>query len=372
MKKFLFALIVFLASTSTLQVFAENQAPEYSIHNMQNEPVSLSDKKDKVIMLNSWATWCEPCREEMPGLEKLDQEFSVYDFEVIGVNVDVTASEDKIKQFLDDLGITYTVWKDPNDKFTRTFKSIGVPHTLLIDKEGQIIHEWRGEFDPLSDDTKTRVKVALGLVEQDTTLLQVESIGLVVAFSAGFLSFLSPCVLPLVPAYTSFITGLSMKELSSGQKTKQSSVKVQTIALRRGSLFVLGFSLIFIALGSSVALVGSFFLDASTWIERIGGIIIILFGLHLLGLLKIPWLQRQAKFDISKRSTKNAGSFFVGMAFGAGWTPCIGPILAGILTIAASSSSVGIGALLLSIYSAGLAIPFYAISPCNRQIFDIL
>ena len=123
-------------------------------------------------------------------------------------------------------------------------------------------------------------------------------------------------------------------------------------------MFVLGFSVVFIVLGSTVGYVGSIFLDASICIERIGGVVLIALGLHLIGLFKIPWLERQLKFDLSKRTSGKAGTFFVGMAFGAGWTPCIGPILAGILTIAASSSSISTGALLLSVYSAGLAIPF--------------
>ena len=123
-------------------------------------------------------------------------------------------------------------------------------------------------------------------------------------------------------------------------------------------MFVLGFTIVFVTLGVTVSYASSFFVDATTWIERIGGIIIIAFGLHLLGILNIKRLNQQKSFDFSKRSTKNVGSILVGMAFGAGWTPCIGPILAGILTIAATSSTISDGALLLGAYSTGLAIPF--------------
>ena len=123
-------------------------------------------------------------------------------------------------------------------------------------------------------------------------------------------------------------------------------------------MFVLGFTIVFVTLGVTVSYASSFFVDATTWIERIGGIIIIAFGLHLLGILNIKKLNQQKKFDFSNRLTKNVGSILVGMAFGAGWTPCIGPILAGILTIAATSSTISDGALLLGAYSTGLAIPF--------------
>ena len=127
------------------------------------------------------------------------------------------------------------------------------------------------------------------------------------------------------------------------------------VLFSKGLLFVLGFSIIFVILGSAVSYAGTMFDEATLWIERIGGIVLIAFGLHLIGILK---LNMQKSMNFQNRSTKNIGSLFVGMAFGAGWTPCIGPILAGILTMAATSSSWGAGTSLLIAYSAGLAIPF--------------
>jgi cytochrome c-type biogenesis protein len=258
--------------------------------------------------------------------------------------------------------ITYTIWHDPDDKFQYAFRTIGVPESALISKDGLVLHQWKGAFEPMSQDTVSRVDSALNDIKLDRTIsdnILGSNLGVsfAVAFGAGLLSFLSPCVLPLIPVYASFLTGLSVHDLSKKRSSAEQR-KIGVTVMGRGTMFVLGFSTIFIVLGSTVAYAGSIFLEAVVWVERIGGIVLIVLGLHLIGIFKIPWLERQFKLDLSKKSSGKAGTFFVGMAFGAGWTPCIGPILAGILTIAASSSSISTGASLLSTYSAGLAIPF--------------
>lgn len=344
------------AQTSSLP-----DAPNYTAVTLDGNQVSLSDLHGSVVMINVWATWCEPCREEMPALQELQNRFSESEFSVIGVSIDDKGSSQMIQNFLESQNISYTIWHDPEDKFQFAFRTIGVPETILISKDGKILHQWRGAFDPMADSTISRVDMALMDLEyvgDDSTngIGENIAVGAAIAFSAGLLSFLSPCVLPLIPVYASFLTGLSVKEMS--EKSNLNKKKLRISATSRGILFVLGFSTIFILLGSTVAFAGSLFLNASQWIERIGGVILIVLGLHLLGVFRIKWLERQIKFDVTKKSSGKSGTFLVGMAFGAGWTPCIGPILAGILTIAASSSSVLSGALLLSIYSAGLAIPF--------------
>ena len=150
---------------------------------------------------------------------------------------------------------------------------------------------------------------------------------------------------------------MSAKELS--QETSQSTrSKLRLTATVKGIMFVIGFSIIFMLLGTTVSFMGNLFFDSIQWIERIGGVILIVLGLHMVGVFKIPRLEKQMRFDMAKRNSGKFGPLVVGMAFGAGWTPCIGPILAGILTIAASSSSVITGASLLGVYSLGLAIPF--------------
>ena len=336
-------------------------APEYQAITLDNEAVSLTDYKGKVILVNLWATWCEPCRDEMPLLEDLSQTFSHTDFEVIGVSIDETGFEKKIQQILDSGEISYEIWLDPSNKFQFKFRTIGVPESFLIDREGMIVHQWKGEFDPMSEETINIVESTIEGKEFELSSPSILNDGIIagaaIAFSAGILSFLSPCVLPLIPVYTSLITGLGIKELSQNSSLK-SNQRLRFAATGKGVLFVIGFSIIFILLGTTVSFIGTLFMDAMQWIERIGGVILIVLGLHMAGIIHIKRLERQMSFDIAKRNSGKFGPLIVGMAFGAGWTPCIGPILAGILTIAATSSSVITGAGLLGIYSAGLAIPF--------------
>ncbi len=177
-------------------------------------------------------------------------------------------------------------------------------------------------------------------------------IGLTAAFAAGVLSFLSPCVLPLVPSYLSFVTGLGLEELES------SDAELKRTALVHSLLFVAGFSAIFLALGASASFLGQLLREYQVWIARVGGVIVLLFGLHLLGLRPLRWLQRERRLHLERRPVGYVGSFVVGVTFGAGWTPCIGPILGGILTFAATRQTLAEGVQLLALYSAGLALPF--------------
>ncbi|MCC6347685.1 MAG: cytochrome c biogenesis protein CcdA [Nitrospirales bacterium] len=170
------------------------------------------------------------------------------------------------------------------------------------------------------------------------------------AFAAGVLSFLSPCVLPLVPAYVSFITGLSLEELQSSPRL--SRTMGTTLA------FVFGFSTIFIALGASSSLLGNLLLQYQDVIRIVGGILTIIFGLFMAGVVKFDFLMRERRFHISEGPAGYVGAFLIGMSFAAGWTPCIGPILGTILIYASSQASASFGLKLLSVYSLGLAIPF--------------
>jgi len=174
-----------------------------------------------------------------------------------------------------------------------------------------------------------------------------------VAFAAGLVSFLSPCVLPLVPGYISMLSGLSMEELRA-----EASEKVTAQILRNSLAFVMGFSVVFITLGASATAVGRFLLSQRGTFNIVAGAIIIIFGLHLTGLIKIPFLYREARMNTLAPKRGVAGSFVLGFAFAFGWTPCIGPILTGILALAAIRQTVFQGMFLLAVYSAGLAIPF--------------
>lgn len=344
----------------------------YQAQGTDGKQVNIIDYKGKVVMLNGWATWCTDCKKEMPYLEKLHQEFSAEGFTVIGVSTDNRFSDGKVIAFAKQLGVTYPIWRDPDDRFTPTFRAIGLPHTVLFDRDGNVVHVWKGAFEPLSDETKHYVNIALGNIKDNSKQEQIQTIGLAVAFVAGMLSFLSPCVLPLVPVYATFISGLNIKEGLSENNLVSGRTKLnQYKTITNGVLFVSGFSLVFIVLGASVAYISSFFVDSAFWIEKIGGIVVIVFGLHIAGLLKIPRLERQMKFNVMQRG-KRVGPLIVGMSFGAGWTPCIGPILATILTLAASSSSAITGTTLLLVYSLGLAIPFIICAVAIDRVMFIL
>ena len=173
------------------------------------------------------------------------------------------------------------------------------------------------------------------------------TLGVVVAFAAGLLSFLSPCVLPLVPSYIGFLTGMSLDDVTVRRRA----------ALAHALLFVLGFSLVFILLGASATALGRALNYYQVWLQRIGGGLIILFGLVCLGVIKADFLSRERRVEVEQKPVGYLGSALVGMAFGAGWTPCIGPVLGAILGLAATSQDLSRGVLLLASYSAGLAVP---------------
>lgn len=185
----------------------------------------------------------------------------------------------------------------------------------------------------------------------------MEIIGLIIpAFIAGLLTFLAPCTLPLVPAYLGFISGVS------GQESQ--SVAARRAVVLNGLAFILGFSLVFIAFGTLAGFVGSSLLPYRIWLSRIGGVFVILFGLFLVGLLKIPFLAQTKRLSIPAmfKPGKPASSLAVGLSFGFGWTPCIGPILGSILLLASTSTTSLQGAVLLAVFSAGLAVPFLAVA----------
>lgn len=182
----------------------------------------------------------------------------------------------------------------------------------------------------------------------------MDNISIGVAFIAGVLSFLSPCVLPLIPGYISFLSGLSLEELQGGLERR----KIIKKACLSSIFFVIGFSVVFVSLGASASLIGQFLSAHLKILTKIAGILIVILGLHLLGILKIRWLNIDRRLKIKKFKPGLFGAFLIGLAFAFGWTPCIGPILAGILTLAATQKTVVKGMLLLAIYSAGLGIPF--------------
>lgn len=180
----------------------------------------------------------------------------------------------------------------------------------------------------------------------------MENVTLITAFGAGILSFISPCVLPIVPGYISFISGVTFDELQEKRQKVMYRVFINSL------FFVLGFSVVFISLGASATFISGFLHDYKHIISKVAGALIFILGLHFVGLFRIRWLNYEKRFRVGSKQLGIVGSFVVGLAFAFGWTPCIGPILAGILAMAAVEGTVSRGVLLLGFYSAGLAIPF--------------
>lgn len=180
-------------------------------------------------------------------------------------------------------------------------------------------------------------------------------ISLFIAFAAGLLSFVSPCVLPLVPSYITYITGLTLEELTTQTDRKG----VRAIIITNSLLFIAGFSIVFIAFGASASLVGQLLVTYQDFIRKLGGVLIVVFGLYVMGILKIKFLMAEKRIHLKSRPAGYVGSVLVGVAFAAGWTPCVGPILGTILVYASTTDSMLTGVELLSSYSLGIGLPLF-------------
>ena len=188
-----------------------------------------------------------------------------------------------------------------------------------------------------------------------------QEVSLFAAFIAGVLSFISPCVLPLIPGYLSFVSGVTLEEMR-GTGTIVAPAGARRRAVIMSVAFVLGFSLVFISLGASATAIGALLMEHLALLGKIAGVIIILFGLHMMGVLQIGWLYSEKRIQTATKPAGFFGAVLVGIAFAFGWTPCIGPILSAILFVAATQETVGEGVQLLAVYSAGLGVPFIATS----------
>jgi cytochrome c-type biogenesis protein len=180
-------------------------------------------------------------------------------------------------------------------------------------------------------------------------------VSIFVAFAAGVFSFLSPCVLPLIPSYLSFVSGVSLDEM----RGEQGRTRVRWRVVLNSLAFIVGFSLVFVSLGASASFLGGLFLSYRNAIRILGGVFIVLVGLYLIGAFKIGALERYLQFDLKDKPAGYLGSILVGITFAVAWTPCVGPILGATLALASTADDVGRGTLLLSSYAAGLALPFF-------------
>lgn len=183
------------------------------------------------------------------------------------------------------------------------------------------------------------------------------------ALLAGLISFISPCVLPIVPPYLAYLAGVSFSELSAAQKNRVTSQRIIGSAI----LFVLGFTTVFVLLGASASFIGRSVTQYFDILSTIAGLVIIVMGLHFLGLFRIGFLYREARFQIERKPASIWSAYVIGLAFAFGWTPCVGPVLAAILFVAGSEDTVMRGALLLATYSMGIGIPFIVAALFAKQ-----
>lgn len=370
------------SAQDTAQETTGRAAPEYSARVLgSDEQTSVASLKGDVVLLNTWATWCEPCKEEMPEFQEVHETFRDDGLRVVGVSIDEGRADGKVSRYVEGMGVTFPIWRDAANRFAKTFRVLGVPETLLIDRDGRIAYHWRGQLDPQEPDNAFRIRSALGLESETAGAAEsaVASAGLLIAFGAGLISVLSPCVLPLIPSYASVIAGVSVKQVERQSPAIEPTLvgapdggggRYQPLApapvppaARRTALwasasFVAGFSAVFMALGVLVNRAGAALSDNRVWLSRVGGVVLLVLGLHLIGIFKLRAADREKRLFTFSGKASYAGVFLVGVAFAAGWSPCIGPVLAGILTMVASGGSALQAAGLLAAYCAGLAIPF--------------
>lgn len=186
-----------------------------------------------------------------------------------------------------------------------------------------------------------------------------QNVSYLVAFVSGFLIFLSPCILPLIPTYISYLTGVSFKDLTSETIDESQKKRIRILTMLHSVMFIIGFSVIFVLLGTTVSYFGQLLLEYQSILKKVSAVIIIIFGFMISGIMRIGFLEKEKKIEYRKKGVSVLGSLLIGATFALAWTPCVGPILGSILVYASSTSSMKLGVKLLAVFSAGLAVPFF-------------
>lgn len=361
--------LVIVTGCAAVQLFAQQvpeQMPDLTLPDLDGKSTPLRSFQAKALLVNFWATWCTPCTSEMPLFVQLKNRYRDRGFEIVGVNIWDDA--DKARRFGQKISINYPILVG-DDAAADAFGGFqGLPATFLVDGSGKIVQKYYAVDEK---GLAAMERDIVGLLETGAIASKpsgvVSNISLFTAFLAGILSFLSPCVLPLIPSYISFITGISYEEF---MKPGGLSRQARRATMIHSLLFVAGFSIIFILLGASATYVGGLFTAYRSVLEKVVGVIIIIFGLHISGIINIKFLLMEKKMHLESKPLGYLGTVLVGFSFGVGWTPCIGPILGSILGFAATIGNLGGGILLLSFYSLGLGIPFLLSAIAVQSFFD--
>ncbi len=356
-----------------IQLFKEElRAPQFTLPDLKGNPTRLADFEGKLVLLNFWATWCPFCVEEMSSMERLHSEYKAQGLVLLAV--DVQEKPAAVAEFVKQMGLSFRVLLDEDGKVYKTYGGMWLPTTFLIGKDGKVIGQRIGGMNWASPQVLRLISLLLSgekrplqvppgteqpPVELDVRTLEAIPLflGFSIAFLLGIAYFISPCVLPLVPSYLSYITGMSFQELTSTEREARSSCR--RLAIIHSLLFIVGFSIFFIALGASASFVGQFLIEHQKVVRIAGGILIIIFGLIIAGVFRIPFLMRDWRIQLKNRPTGFLGSFLVGLTFSAGWTACGAPLLGSMLALSSQAATVGRGVFLLSGFSLGLALPFF-------------
>lgn len=366
------ASLAFVAFCQDTGPYPGNIAPSFILPTLDGKTVDLAALyKDSPVWLTLFTTWCPECNIETPILVNASQKYPNVRFVAVSLMEEVADVRDFQKRF----EVPYPMVLDEEGLVVEKYAIRPIPVNIGIKKGGQIAFRRQSissdrELESLMPSLiqgdqpepvfNADIKGALGMLFKTLPVLA--------SFIAGLLTFLSPCILPLIPAYIALVTGFELNNLigSKNLKSARRSVLVST------GIFVLGFGSVFTLLGATASVFGSAFAWLQSWIRIIGGAVLIAFGLHLTGALTIMPLYREIHLNFKPKKADWLGAFLFGVVFAVGWTPCVGPILSAILVYSASEATLGQGLLLLSSYSAGIGVPFLLASAFLPQFQGFL
>ncbi len=326
-------------------------APNFDGTGLDRSRIRLADFAGRPLIINFFASWCDPCKEEAPVVKAMAAEASSKGFAVLGVAIQDERSA--AAEFLASDGIAIPAILD-DGAVARAYRIIGPPATYFIDAAGVIRYSYMGPLTPDLVETGMEQIAGGGAGASATAGAQAPSLAL--AAGLGLLSFLSPCVLPLLPAYMGYISGISAEEVAQGGPNRRSRAFVRILA------FALGLILVFTALGASASLIGAQLTAYRSLLAKVSGILVLAFGLHMTGILHIPLLHREFRPGLNGAGRGGRGgplgAVAMGAAFGLGWTPCVGPVLGTILVMAAQKETASQAVGLLLAYGLGMGLPF--------------
>ncbi|MBI2070315.1 MAG: redoxin domain-containing protein [Elusimicrobia bacterium] len=358
---FFIALAYLLVATPGLTLeekpYPGYKAPGFTLPSLKGETVDLAALYNQgPVWLTLYTTWCPACNVETPALVAASKKHPEIRF------IAVSLMEDKavVEEFQQKFQVPFPMLLDAEGVVTEAYNIRPIPVNVGIRKGGEIAFRRQtleeAEIpDLIAAITQESGPAATGAIKLSGRFSSLfETFPLLASFVAGLLTFLSPCILPLIPGYIAFITGLELETLLSADKkvAARKMLMISTLA------FILGFGLIFTLLGATASALGQFFASFQGIMRIVGGGLLILFGLHLSGALSIVSFYREARFQLKIEQGGLTGAFLLGVVFAVGWTPCVGPILSAILIYAATESMLGKGIAMLGAYSAGIGAPF--------------